>query len=149
MRSAALKSSTATIITPPPPTIYTGPAVPTAYNPNWGRFKNLTEAQVAWFQSQPEDLTKYAHVARWQLHQKCFGASVALVKGLQPPYDDASTPVATPDIASLHAAVTAQITDSAKQIEASYATLAAVNAGISAKTITSRAQIDAALAPPT
>lgn len=42
--------------TPPPPkvTIYTGPAVPVAYDPNWQLFTNLKPEQVAWFQAQPE-----------------------------------------------------------------------------------------------
>ena len=145
MRNSALKSSTAAVAVPPPPIIYTGPAVPTAYNSNWGRFKNLTAAQVAWFQSQPEDLTKYAHVARWQAHQKLFGTSMALVKKLQPPYDDGSMPIPVIDTAP-HLAASAQLTDSAKQIAASHASLATLTTGITTKTITTRAQIDAAFA---
>ncbi len=39
---------------PQKPTIYTGPDVPTAYNPNWQYFTNLTPAQIAAFQAFPE-----------------------------------------------------------------------------------------------
>lgn len=39
---------------PQPNRIYSGPEVPTAYDPNWQLFTNLTPNQIAWFQSQPE-----------------------------------------------------------------------------------------------
>jgi hypothetical protein len=39
---------------PQPVTIYSGPSVPIAYDPNWQFFTNLTPAQIAWFQAQPE-----------------------------------------------------------------------------------------------
>lgn len=39
---------------PQPNKIYNGPAVPAAYDQNWQLFTNLTPAQVAWFQAQPE-----------------------------------------------------------------------------------------------
>jgi hypothetical protein len=39
---------------PQKPTVYNGPVVPVAYDPDWQHFKNLTPAQIAWFQAQPE-----------------------------------------------------------------------------------------------
>lgn len=35
-------------------TVYTGPAVPTVYDPNWQFLTNLTFAQKSWFEAQPE-----------------------------------------------------------------------------------------------
>ena len=39
---------------------YTGPTIPTAYDSNWQMFNNLTKAQVQWFQSQMQWLIYYA-----------------------------------------------------------------------------------------
>lgn len=39
---------------PQPKMIYDGPEVPTAFDPNWQYFTNLTPNQIAWFQAQPE-----------------------------------------------------------------------------------------------
>ena len=39
---------------PQKPVIYTGPAVPATWDPDWQHFKNLTPAQIAWFQAQPQ-----------------------------------------------------------------------------------------------
>ncbi len=39
---------------PQKPTIYSGPAVPAAYDPDWQYFTNLTPVQIAVFQSFPE-----------------------------------------------------------------------------------------------
>lgn len=39
---------------PQPNRTYSGPDVPTAYDPNWQFFNNLTFQQVEWFQAQPE-----------------------------------------------------------------------------------------------
>jgi hypothetical protein len=39
---------------PQKPTIYSGPAVPVAYDLGWQLFTNLTPDQIAWFQAQPE-----------------------------------------------------------------------------------------------
>lgn len=49
---------------PPPPPRYTGPTIPTAYDPNWQLFVNLTPAQIAWFQAQPEWQTFLTYVAQ-------------------------------------------------------------------------------------
>lgn len=62
---------------PQPIIIYSGPATPTAYDPNWQYFTNLTPDQIAWFQAQPE----------WQN----FLAAVAL----SPTTATAAMPVAT------------------------------------------------------
>lgn len=48
---------------PPPPIIYTGPDVPTVYDSGWQFYTNLTSAQIAWFQSQPEWQNFLAYVA--------------------------------------------------------------------------------------
>ncbi len=45
-----------------PPT-YSGPAVPIAYDENWQKFVNLTPAQIAWFEAQPEWHNFLAYVA--------------------------------------------------------------------------------------
>ncbi len=45
------------------PRIYSGPDVPTTYNPDWQYFKNLTPAQIGWFQAQPEWQNFLAYVA--------------------------------------------------------------------------------------
>lgn len=39
---------------PQPVTVYSGPDVPVAYDPNWQLYRNLTEDQKAWFRAQPE-----------------------------------------------------------------------------------------------
>lgn len=39
---------------PQPNKIYGGPDVPLVYDSNWQYFTNLTPAQIAWFQAQPE-----------------------------------------------------------------------------------------------
>lgn len=41
---------------PPAPVnrTYTGPLVPLAYDVNWQEYGNLSPAQIAWFQAQPE-----------------------------------------------------------------------------------------------
>lgn len=39
---------------PQPNRIYSGPDVPTVYDPKWQYFTNLTAAQIAWFQARPE-----------------------------------------------------------------------------------------------
>lgn len=38
----------------PPNRTYSGPMVPTAYDPNWQIYNNLTADQIAWFRAQPE-----------------------------------------------------------------------------------------------
>lgn len=45
---------------------YTGPSIPTAYDPGWQTYTNLTQEQIAAFQSFPEDLLKYLALKRWQ-----------------------------------------------------------------------------------
>lgn len=39
---------------PQGPTVYSGPTTPTAYDPNWQFYTNLTFVQKAWFEAQPE-----------------------------------------------------------------------------------------------
>ncbi len=40
--------------------LYSGPAVPIAYDANWQLFTDLTKDQIAWFQAQPEWAAKVA-----------------------------------------------------------------------------------------
>lgn len=56
------------LIKRPPPYIqpdrrYLGPSVPVAYDAGWQLFTNLTPAQIAWFQAQPEWQNFLAYVA--------------------------------------------------------------------------------------
>lgn len=39
--------------------------LPTAYDPTWQGYSNLTPAQQAWFRSQPQWLTYYLGYKRW------------------------------------------------------------------------------------
>ena len=48
---------------PPHVRIYTGPDIPTAYDPAWQYFTNLTSDQVSWFQAQPEWQNFLSYVA--------------------------------------------------------------------------------------
>lgn len=45
---------------------YDGPSTPTAYDPRWQFYSNLTAAQQQWFRSQPQWLVTYAGLKRWQ-----------------------------------------------------------------------------------
>lgn len=48
---------------PQKPTMYSGPDVPTTYDPDWQHFTNLTPGQIAWFQTQPEWQNFLSYVA--------------------------------------------------------------------------------------
>lgn len=47
----------------PPNRTYSGPEIPTAYDPNWQIYNNLSPAQIAWFQAQPEWQNFLSYVA--------------------------------------------------------------------------------------
>jgi hypothetical protein len=49
------------VSSPQKSTLYTGPDVPTAYDPDWQHFTSLTPDQIAWFQAQPEWATVVAN----------------------------------------------------------------------------------------
>ena len=48
---------------PVPQVLYTGPAVPVAYDPKWQLFINLTKDQIAAFKAFPEWQQKLAALA--------------------------------------------------------------------------------------
>lgn len=139
-------------------------ALPTVYDPAWMRFTNLTPAQIVAFQGFPQDLLLYASTRRWlaeisgttvsgiplntqdrdqakvsQLKQ-AFDAGV--IAGGTVSFSDATGNIQTVNAATataLYAAIVAFV-------QSTYTTYANLFAGINAKTITTRKQIDAAYA---
>lgn len=77
----ALKSSTASppVMRQPAQMRYSGPPVPTAYDPNWQKYTNLTKPQIAWFQAQPQDLITYATLKVQQADVTSFTHSSGIV----------------------------------------------------------------------
>ena len=132
---------------------YKGPAVPTAYEANWSLYTNLTPAQEAWFQSQPVDLAKYAktqqqlvgtaplvHSSGITVHGMVDGTGTVSSLRMSLAVGKDISAVASTDVAAAHAAFVARW-------KATQAVEATAITGINAKppTVTSRAQIDAAL----
>ena len=119
----ALQSTTALAPAPRPalkqtlPVLYTGPAIPTIYVPQWRRYPNLTLAQTEWFRKQPEDLVRYAGErlnAAHALKQITHSSGVVVTPLLNGaglkfslPGKDIRT-VATADITAAHAAYAAR-----------------------------------------
>lgn len=159
--------------TPPLSTIYTGPTIPPAYDPRWPSFTNLTPAQIAVFQSFPEDLIKYLGQMRWQYEIRAFPASMnpqpnpyitiggipiytlpnnltlitalAVDAGLNP--GDTYNFTVGGVVYNLTAAQAVGLFNGVRSyIQQCRDVEATCINGINAKTITSRAQIDAALA---
>lgn len=64
--------------------LYTGPTVPTAYDPTWQTYTNLTQAQKVAFQSFPQALQIYALIRRGLAESSTLPASIALTSGAQP-----------------------------------------------------------------
>jgi hypothetical protein len=110
-----------------PDVLYTGPAVPVAYDPNWGKFTNLTKVQIAAFQAMPEDLVSYSATRRWQ-HE------VRTADSLKSAFKSETVPA---DLAARYA-------KAAAVVKAGYDQHAKHVAAIGAKAVTTRAQIDAA-----
>ena len=143
--------------------LYIGPVVPMAYDPTWQTYTNLTPAQIAAFQSFPEDLLIYANTRRWMAEisgitvggvplttQDRDQSKIAQLKQAfdngtltnPVPFSDASGATQTVDAAAATALYTAVV----RFVEATYTALATLKVGIANATITSRKQIDAAYA---
>ena len=154
MNPTALKSSTAPFRAPPKPVLYTGPAVPMAYDPVWQTYTNLTKAQIAAFQAMPQDLAKYALIRGWQAQNKPLTVNESTVTMVSPQATFGTDPTTrTMDITIKGimpskfdaAAVQTAATNHAQSTHDVYQTLAAsINA--TPPTVTTRAQVDAAFA---
>lgn len=92
-------------------------ALPTAYDPNWPTYVNLTPAQIVAFQKFPQDLLRYAAQRRWE----------AMIIETDP-----KLMTAIPTLANIVANL--------------FAAHDRVISSINSNTITSRSQIDAAFA---
>lgn len=114
------------------PVLYTGPAVPSTYDPNWRKYTNLNDPPYrgvtqAAFMAMPETCTQ---VARDLRHSKVLGA----------------IPKITPEMT---VAQVQDALDAAKAaVAAPFATEAAVVDNIG-KTVHTQADVQAAFAPPT
>jgi hypothetical protein len=123
-------------VTPPPPVIYSGPAIPTAYDPKWRTYTNLLKppygpATVAAFKAMPETVAQVARDLR-------FGQVRAAM------------PTVTADMTL--AQITAALTAAQTAVATPYATETAVNAAYG-KTVHNQddvvAAFKAATTPPT
>jgi len=155
--------------TPRPQFLFPGPTdsngLPTTYVDGWQGFTNLTDAQQAWFRSQPQWLVKYAGIKRWQ--KEIAGITVggipiittadnlALLTGLclRAQRDQASNSAATYAFTANGTAVSLNIAQALGIFDAASGFIQAMRGaektlidGINSKTITSEAQIDSALA---
>ena len=143
---------------------YTGPAVPTTYDPLWGLYQNLTPSQILAFQSFPQDLAIYAAKQRWN---KEYSPITVTISGNTFPVDMSDRGIArvsmlktsgvasvnfyaadgnvyvlsSQDIARLHNGMNTRVQNT-------YNVLATLLAGINATppTVTTRDQIDTAFA---
>jgi hypothetical protein len=93
-----LKNSIAPFRQPQAPKLYTGPPVPTAYDPQWRTYTNLTPAQIDAFKSMPETLMQ---VARDLRHAAILGAQPKITPDMtlaqvQAAFDTAKAVVAAP-----------------------------------------------------
>jgi hypothetical protein len=143
---------------------YTGPAVPTTYDPLWGLFQNLTPSQVLAFQSFPQDLASYAAIKRWN---KEFSTFTVTIGGNTFPVDMSDRGLSRVTMLKTGAAaivnfyatdgnvytlsavqITQMLNAMNTRVQNTYSTLATLLNGINATpaTITARSQIDAAFA---
>jgi hypothetical protein len=82
----------------PPPKLYTGPAVPAAYDAAWRTYTNLTPAQIDAFKAMPETCQQ---VARDLRHAAVLGAVPKITPDMTLPqvqaaFDTAKAAVAAP-----------------------------------------------------
>ena len=96
--TANLKNSTAPFRQPPAPKLYAGPAVPTAYDPQWRTYTNLTPTQIDAFKAMPETCQQ---VARDLRHGQVLGVMPKITPDMtlaqvQAALDAAKTAVAAP-----------------------------------------------------
>lgn len=98
MPNPNLKNSTAPFRQPPAPKLYTGSAVPTAYDPQWRTYTNLAPAQIDAFKAMPETCQQ---VARDLRHGQVLGVVPKITPDMtlaqvQAALDTAKTAVAAP-----------------------------------------------------
>lgn len=144
------------------PVLYTGPAIPTQYDPGWRRFTNLTPAQITSFEQFPQALLLYASQRRWQAEisgttvggialttqlqdqQKIAGLKQAFDAGVltSTPFFDAAGNIQTVNAVAFNAIYAAVV----QFVDVTYQTAAQLVVGIKGGTITTQAQIDAAYA---
>lgn len=150
---------------PPSNVLYTGPVVPTVWDPGWRRFTNLTAAQILVFQGFQQDLLLYAAQRRWLA--EISGVNVAgiplntqdrdqsKIGQLKQAFDNGTLPNATPvnffdATGAVHAvdavAATAIYQGIVDFVQNTYAVAANMVAGINIGSITTRKEIDAAYA---
>ncbi len=137
-------------------------ALPTVYVPQWNGYTNLSEAQKTAFRGFPQDLMVYSQLRRWGA--EISGTTVAgiplttqdrdqqKIAALKQAFDtgvissvqffDASGAVQTVNAAAATAIYSGVVTF----VQSTYTTAATLQAQILAKTVTTRAQIDAAYA---
>ena len=93
-----VKNSTAPFRQPPAPKLYTGPAAPIAYDPQWRTYTNLAPAQIDAFKAMPETCQQ---VARDLRHGQVLGVMPKITADMtlaqvQTALDMAKTAVAAP-----------------------------------------------------
>lgn len=146
--------------------IYSGPSVPTTYDPQWIFFTNLTPTQVLAFQAFPQELAKYVGTKRWLTEIAAItlpsGINIDMnalsqqkIAALKQAIDNGTIVVpvggfpfiALDGVHMLSAAdITNLYTSVVHAVQATYSVAADLIAQINATTITTRAQIDAAFA---
>ena len=96
--TSVLRNSTAPFPRVMPSKLYTGPAAPTAYDPQWRTYTNLTSAQVEAFKAMPETCQQ---VARDLRHGQVLGVMPKITPDMtlaqvQAALDAAKTAIAAP-----------------------------------------------------
>jgi hypothetical protein len=126
--------------------LYTGPAAPTAWDPNWDKFTNLTPAQRGVFEAMPEDLINYATISVQQADVKSLTHSSGIV--VQPTLNGAAVTFKLPG-KDIHQVDQGNLLDAHQAYVARWSklqtALTSIGSDVTAKKVTSRAQIDAAL----
>jgi hypothetical protein len=134
------------------PVLYTGPAVPTTYDPTWQTYTNLTKAQIAAFQGMPQDLAKYALIRGWQAHNKPLTVNGSTVTMVSPQATFGTDPTTRTVDITIKGVVPSKLdavqTAAASRAQSTHDAYAKLVAGVNATppTITTRAQVDAAFA---
>lgn len=146
-----------------PQRLYTGPVVPLTYDPSYQTFTNLTPAQIVAFESFPQALSFYLRDRRWKAEISGFtfhgiplttlDRDQAKVGQLKQGFD---TGAITGTVPFFDAAGNVQIVDSATAsaiynavvnfVQLTFSVAASLQTGIGNGTITTRLQIDQALA---
>lgn len=141
--------------------LYTGPSIPVVYDPTWQGFTNLTQAQIAAFQSFPEAIKDYARYLRWtkEISELTLPNGMVLlmddisqrkIAGLKQAFDNGALTGTIPFVAfnGVYQVTAADVTNifnaCVARVQATYAALAFVIAQIAAtpQGITTRSQVD-------